>query len=147
LLVIVGILLLIACANVANLLLSRALARQREIAVRLAIGASRFALIRQLVTESVVLSLTGGAIGLLLSWWIAGALLAGSPDRPIASAPALRVFAFTFVLSVITGLLFGLIPAWQSTSPDLALTLKDQAGGVAGTRGHVRLRKVLVVSQ
>ena len=147
LLAIVGLLLLIACANVANLLLARAVARQREIAVRLAIGAGRWVLVRQLVAESMVLSLTGGAAGVLLSWWIAAALLAGIPDGPISATPDLRVLAFTAGLSILTGLLFGLVPAWQATSPHLALTLKDQAGSVSQDRGQVGLRKVLVVSQ
>ena len=127
---IVAILLLIACANVANLQLARAVARQREIAVRLAIGAGRWALVRQLVAESLLLSLAGGAIGVLLSWWIASALLAGAPDLPVSAAPDPRVLAFTFALSILTGLAFGLVPAWQATSPQLALTLKDQAGSV-----------------
>jgi predicted permease len=147
LLAIVAILLLISCANVANLLLARAIGRQREIAVRLAIGASRWALIRQLVAESIVLSLGGGAIGLLLSWWIASALLAGSPDLPITSSPDPRVLGFTLALSLLTGLLFGLAPAWQATSPHLAATLKDLAGSVSPNRNQVRLRKALVVSQ
>ena len=147
LLAIVGLLLLIACANVANLLLARAVARQREIAVRLAIGAGRWVLVRQLVAESLVLSLTGGAAGVLLSWWIAAALLAASPDSPISATPDVRVLAFTCGLSVLTGLLFGLVPAWQATSPHLALTLKDQAGSVSQDRGQVALRKALVVSQ
>ena len=144
---IVAILLLIACANVANLQLARAVARQREIAVRLAIGAGRWALVRQLVAESLLLSLAGGAIGVLLSWWIASALLAGAPGLPVSAAPDPRVLAFTFTLSILTGLVFGLVPAWQATSPQLALTLKDQAGSVSSNRSHVRLRKALVVSQ
>jgi predicted permease len=146
LLAIVALLLLIACANVANLLLARAVSRQREIAVRLAIGASRYALVRQLIAESLLLSVAGGAIGVLISWWISSALLAGS-DLPINPAPDTRVFAFTFALSLLTGLLFGLVPALQATSPSIALTLKDQAGSLSGNRGHVRLRKTLVVSQ
>jgi predicted permease len=141
------VLLLIACANVASLLLARAVARQREIAVRLAIGAGRGALIRQLVAESLVLSVLGGAIGILLAWWIASALLAGSPDVPIAASPDPRVLVFTFALSLLTGLVFGLVPAFQATSPQLALTLKEQGGSVSSNRGHIRLRKALVVSQ
>jgi len=134
LLSIVGILLLIACANVANLLLARAVARQREIAVRLAIGGQplrrSFA---SLVTESLVLAYAGGAIGILLSWWIASALLAGSPDLPHQLHPPIRgFFAFTFTLSLVTGLLFGLIPAWQATSPQLALNLEGSG------RQHLR---------
>jgi predicted permease len=147
---IVGLLLLIACANVANLLLARAVGRQKEIAVRLAVGASRMLLIRQLLAESLVLSVTGGALGILFAWWTGSALLgllANPADIPLTASPDVRVFAFTFALSVLTGVLFGLAPAWQATSPTLALTLKDRANNVSGGTGHVRLRKILVVSQ
>jgi predicted permease len=144
---IVGLLLVIACANVASLLLARAVTRQREIAVRLAIGAGRWTLIRQLLAESLVLSLTGGAIGILISWWIAGALLSGSPDLPLDPTPEPRILVFTACLSLLTGLIFGLVPAWQATSPRLAATLKDLAGSISANRGNVRLRKALVISQ
>jgi predicted permease len=147
---IVALLLLIACANVANLLLARAAGRRKEIAVRLAVGGSRFLLVRQLIAESLVLSVAGGAIGILFALWTGGALLgllANSADLPLSATPDLRVFAFTFGLSLLTGVIFGLTPAWQATSPKLALTLKDHAGNVSAGGGHVRLRKALVVSQ
>src|SRR5450432_2594017 len=140
LLSIVGLLLLIACANVANLLLARAVGRQKEIAVRLAIGASRIRLVRQLVVESLVLSVAGGAIG----------LVANSSDLGLTADLDPRVFAFTFALAIVTGIVFGIVPAWQATSPSLARTLKDQAGsvaGISGASGHLVLRKALVVSQ
>src|ERR1019366_2259565 len=147
---IVGLLLLIACANVANLLLARGAGRRKEIAIRLAVGGSRFLLVRQLIAESLVLSFAGGAIGILFAWWTGGALLgllANSADLPLTAAPDPRVLAFTFALSLLTGVLFGLVPAWQTTSPTLAVTLKDHAGNVSASGAHVRLRKALVVSQ
>ncbi len=147
---IVALLLLIACANVANLLLARAVGRQKEIAVRLAVGASRLRLVRQLIAESVILSLAGGAAGILFAWWTGGALLAllaDSANLPLSANPDLRVLGFTLALSTLSGILFGLAPAFQATSPKLALTLKDQAGNVSPGGGHVRLRKALVVSQ
>jgi putative ABC transport system permease protein len=150
LLAIVGLLLLIACANVANLLLARAAARQKEIAVRLALGAGRFRLARQLIVESLALSLAGGAAGLLLAQWTAGALLGLMPDSATLGLTAhidFRVFAFTALLALASGLIFGLAPAWQATSPALSGTLKDQAGNVSPGSGHVRLRKALVTSQ
>jgi predicted permease len=150
LLAIVGLLLLIACANVANLLLARAVSRQKEIAVRLAMGASRFRLIRQLVIESVTLSIGGAILGLIVAAWTTSGLLgilANSPTLGLSANPDWRVFAFTFALALLTGVLFGIVPAWQATSPRLAGTLKEQAGSVSANSGHVRLRKILVVSQ
>ncbi len=150
LMAIVGGVLLIACANVANLLLARATSRQREIALRLALGASRGHIISQLLVESCLLAVIGGTAGLLLSTWGAHLLLGFfvDPDQPvtIAASPDLRILAFNFAISLLTGLLFGLVPALQSTRPELAPTLKDQAGNVLGG-GQVRLRKALVITQ
>jgi len=106
--------------------------------------------VRQLVAESVILSLAGGAVGVLFAWWTGGALislLADSANLPLTANPDLRVIGFTFALSLLSGIVFGLAPAIQATSPTLALTLKDQAGNVSAGGGHVRLRKALVVSQ
>ncbi len=147
---IVGLLLLIACANLASLLLARAAGRQKETAVRLAMGASRFRLVRQLVVESLVLSIAGAALGLVCAAWTVGGLLGiVSSAGPLGVTGSLdwRVFAFTFALALVTGVVFGLVPAWQATSPRLANTLKEQAANVSAGAGHVRLRKVLVVSQ
>ena len=147
----VGLVLVIACFNVANLLIARAVARQKEIAVRLAIGSSRSRLIRQLLVESVMLSLAGGALGILFSIWTTSALLRLVPadESPIMlrAAPDGRILAFTFGLAVLTGIVFGMAPALQSTRFDIWNTLKDVIGSVAGTAGSVRLRKTLVTVQ
>jgi predicted permease len=150
LMAVVGLVLLIACANLASLLTARAAARQKEIAIRLAVGASRGRMIRQLLTESLLLAIAGGAIGILLALLMVKGLLSFLPPSlsgySIATTPDPRILAFTFALTLSTGMLFGLAPALQSTRPNLAGTLKDQAGGVIGG-GHVRLRKVLVTAQ
>jgi predicted permease len=142
--------LLIACANIANLLLARAAGRQKEMAVRLAIGAGRARIIRQLMMESLVLSAMGAAAGLVLAYWADQALMAaylgGSDGLKISAAPDMRILLFTLAVTVVTGLIFGLVPALQSTRPDLAPTLKDQAGSVVSA-GSVALRKTLVVAQ
>lgn len=146
-----GAVLLIACANVAGLLIARGAARQKEIAIRLAIGAGRARIIRQLVVESLLLSVSGGVLGLLLAIWTVRALSAFLPpdDFPLrlSTAPDLRVLAFAAAVSIITALLFGLAQAWQATKPDVAPTLKDTVGGVVGPGMHVRLRKALVTAQ
>jgi predicted permease len=150
LMAIVALVLLIACGNVANLLLVRAAGRQKEIAVRLALGASRWQIMRQLLVESVLLSLTGGAVGVALAWGGATALLGflpqGATPLGLSAAPDTRILLFNFAVALVTGLLFGLVPALQATNPDVAPTLKDQAAAVAGG-GHARVRKSLVVAQ
>jgi ABC-type lipoprotein release transport system permease subunit len=143
---IVALLLLIACANVANLLLARAVRRQKEIAIRLAIGAPRARLLRQLIVESVVLSTLGGAIGLIVAAWIVSGLLSLLATPTTAPLDA-RVFAFTFALSLATGFVFGIAPAWQATSPEIARVLNSQPGAIVASAGEVRLRKILVVTQ
>ncbi|MCP5116287.1 MAG: FtsX-like permease family protein, partial [bacterium] len=148
--VVVGLVLLIACANVANILLARATGRQKEISIRLAMGATRGRLIRQLLTESVILAACGAIVGLLLAWFAAQAL---SGIRLPISFPFqmdfrldLRVLVFTALLTVLTGVLFGLMPALRATRLDLVSMLKDETGGFGSFR-RFGLRQILVVSQ
>lgn len=147
----VGLVLLIACFNVANLLLARAVARQKEIAVRLSVGASRWQLAGQLLVESVILSVTAGALGIVLSVWTTRALLGMLPPSGatllLRAEPDPRILGFTLALAVLTGILFGLAPAVHSTRVDLWSGLKDAVGPVSGTKGPVRLRKALVTAQ
>jgi predicted permease len=147
----VGLVLLIACANLASLLVARGEARQREIAVRMAMGAGRSRLIRQLLTESLLISLAGGAAGLVVGSWTLGTLVSSVPDNIGASGLQgkfdYRVLAFAFGLSVLTGILFGFLPALRSTRADLQTTLREQGANVFGGKSNVRLRKLLLVSQ
>jgi len=147
---IVGLVLLIACSNLANLLIARASARQKEIAVRLALGAGRGRLMRQLLVESLVLAAMGGLLGVGVAVMVDRALIdflpTGHTPLSLSSTPDGTVLGFTFAVSLLAGLLFGLAPALQSTRPKLANTLKDQAGAVIHG-GSAGLRKGLVVAQ
>ncbi|MBO0725244.1 MAG: ABC transporter permease [Blastocatellia bacterium] len=150
----VALVLLIACANVANMLSSRAFGRQKEIAVRLALGASRWRLIRQLLTESLILALAGGVIGLLSSVWAVNLLRTAMPKDYEYLVPGLNHFGvnrnvllFTLIISMLTGVVFGLMPALQTSKPNLNEFLKEGAKGASSSGSRQRLRGALVVAE
>ena len=147
----VAVVLLIACANVANLLLARTMARQKEITLRLALGAGRARIMRQQIVESGLLAAAGTIAGLLFAWWTGGLLLSALPGDPAARSlsadPDLRIAGFALLAGVLTAIVFGIVPALQATRAGVTSALKEESGTVAGGGRQIRLRRVLVVAQ
>jgi putative ABC transport system permease protein len=147
----VGVVLLISCANVANLLLARTTARQKEISLRLALGANRVRIVRQQFVESGLLALAGIVAGLLLAWWTGALLIRALPGDPAARTlsadPDLRVTMFALALGILTGFVFGIVPALQATRTGVAAALKEDSGSVSGGGRQARVRRGLVVAQ
>ena len=146
-----GVILLLACANVANLLLVRGVGRRREMAVRLSVGATRWRLVRQLLAESLLLGLAGGAVAMLLTTWSAGKLTDFVPPTEIPVSMSVHadrtVFLATFVISLFTGLIFGILPALRASRLAPAAVLKEEIGSASGGRSKARLSSILVVAQ
>ena len=151
-----GLILLIACLNIANMQLARAIARQKEIGVRLCLGASRWRLIRQLLTESLILSIVGGVAGVLLAWWTLNLFLSvifvryGGADMlrvVVDLTPDRRVLAYSFLLALLSGIAFGLVPALHATRPDLIGVVKSEGSTATGRSARSRLSSALVVAQ
>lgn len=151
LMALVALVLLTACANIANLLMARGVARQKEIATRLALGAARAQIIRQLLAESMLLALLGGTVGIFLAWWLSSAIIAMVPAQPYALTFSAQVspllLLFTLGISLLTGLVFGLVPALQVSRPAVTMSLKPESAGMTSGRAHARFRKALVVAQ
>jgi len=147
----VGVVLLISCANVANLLLARTTARQKEISLRLALGANRARIVRQQFVESGLLALAGTLVGLVLAWWTGALLintLPGDPTaRTLSATPDVRVTMFALALGVLTALVFGIVPALQATRMTVIAALKEDSGSVSGGGRQARLRRALVIAQ
>src|SRR5206468_2636261 len=145
----VGFVLLIACANIANLLLARSVARQRDVAIRLALGATRFQIARRLLFESIVLALVGGTAGLLIAFWGVHAIVRMAAEPLTTSFVRIdpMVVLFSGLLSVATGVLFGLTPAVQLSKTDLNKSLKEGSRAASTGRARQRLRSALVMAE